>query len=106
AREEGSFLSKCASKVHIVHRRDELRASAIMQQRARDNPKIEMLLSHRVSVVEGGHSVESVRVVDLKTGLERAMPAAGLFFAIGHVPETRFLGGPVAPDEDGCSVTT
>ena len=69
AMEEGSFLAKFASKVYIVHRRDELRASAIMQQRARDNPKIEMLLSHRVSVVEGGHSVESVRVVDLKTDL-------------------------------------
>jgi thioredoxin reductase (NADPH) len=106
AMEEGSFLSKFASKVYIVHRRDELRASAIMQQRAKENPKIEMLLSHRVSVVEGGHSVESVRVVDLKTDLERAMPAAGLFFAIGHVPNTRFLGGQVATDEQGYILTT
>jgi len=77
-----------------------------MQQRAKENPKIEMLLSHRVSVVEGGHSVESVRVVDLRTGLERAMAAAGLFFAIGHVPNTRFLGGQVTTDEQGYILTT
>jgi thioredoxin reductase (NADPH) len=106
AMEEASFLSKFASKVHIVHRRDEFRASAIMQQRAKDNPKIDMLLSHRVSVVEGGHGVEAVRVVDLKTGLERAMPAAGLFFAIGHVPNTKFLGGQLATDEQGYILTT
>jgi thioredoxin reductase (NADPH) len=106
AMEEASFLAKFASKVHVVHRRDELRASAIMQQRARGNPKIDLMLSHRVSVVEGGHGVESVRVVDLKTNLERSMPAAGLFFAIGHVPNTKFLGGQLATDDQGYILTT
>ena len=106
AMEEASFLAKFASKVYVVHRRDELRASAIMQQRARANPKIELLLSHRVSVVEGGQGVESVRVVDLKTNLERAMPAAGLFFAIGHVPNTAFLAGQLTTDEQGYVLTT
>ena len=106
AMEEASFLTKFASKVYIVHRRDELRASAIMQDRARKNPKIEMLLSHRVLAVEGGQGVEAVRVVDLKSGAERAMPAAGLFFAIGHMPNTKFLDGQLATDDQGYVVTT
>ena len=105
AMEEASFLTKFASKVYIVHRRDELRASAIMQQRAKDNPKIELLLSHRVVAVEGGNAVEQVRVADLKSNQERALPAAGLFFAIGHVPNTAFLGGQVACDEQGYVIT-
>src|SRR3954470_14935417 len=78
AMEEASFLTKFASKVYVVHRRDELRASAIMQERARTNPKIEMLLSHRVEKVSGGQGVESVRVVDLKTNAERDIASAGL----------------------------
>jgi thioredoxin reductase (NADPH) len=106
AMEEGTFLTKFASKVYIVHRRDELRASAIMQQRAKTNPKIEILYSHKVTAVEGGNSVEVVRVVDLKTSEARAIPAAGLFFAIGHVPNTAFLGGQVKCDEQGYILTT
>src|SRR5512140_829650 len=106
AMEEGSFLSKFASKVYIVHRRDELRASAIMQDRARKNPKIELLLSHRVQAVEGRDGVEAVRVVDLKTDQARTVPAAGLFFAIGHVPNTAFLAGQLATDDQGYVVTT
>jgi thioredoxin reductase (NADPH) len=105
AMEEASYLSKFGSKVFIVHRRDELRASQIMQQRARANPKIEMLLSHRVLSVEGGQGVEVVRVQDLKTSAERTVPAAGLFFAIGHVPNTGFLGGQVKTDDQGYIVT-
>jgi len=106
AMEEGLFLAKFGSKVYIVHRRDELRASAVMQDRARANAKIELLLSHRVTAVEGGQGVELVRVADLKTGAERAMPAAGLFFAIGHVPNTKFLGGQLATDDQGYILTT
>jgi thioredoxin reductase (NADPH) len=106
AMEEASFLSKFGSKVYIVHRRDEMRASAIMQERARKNPKIELLLSHRVQAVEGRDGVEAVRLVDLKTDQERTVPAAGLFFAIGHVPNTKFLAGQLATDEQGYVVTT
>jgi thioredoxin reductase (NADPH) len=106
AMEEATFLAKFASKVVIVHRRDELRASAIMRDRARSNPKVEILLSHRVVAVEGGNAVEQVRVRDLKTGEERALPAAGLFFAIGHVPNTAFLAGQLACDEQGYVITT
>jgi len=105
AMEEATFLSKFGSQVFLVHRRDELRASQIMQQRARGNPKIEMLLSHRVTSVEGGQGVEQVRVQDLKTNAERAVPAAGLFFAIGHVPNTAFLGGQVRTDDQGYILT-
>src|SRR5262245_3430882 len=106
AMEEASFLSKFGSKVYVVHRRDELRASAIMQQRAHANPKIEFLLSHRAVAVEGGQAVEAVRVHDIKTGAERTVPAAGLFFAIGHVPNTKFLDGQVVTDDQGYIVTT
>src|SRR6185503_5287492 len=106
AMEEATFLSKFGSKVYIVHRLDELRASAIMQERARTNPKIELLLSHRVLSVEGGQGVEAVRVADLKTGAERAVPAAGLFFAIGHIPNTAFLGGQLTTDDQGYVLTT
>ena len=106
AMEEAHFLSKFASKVYIVHRRDELRASQIMQQRAKANAKIEFLLSHRVVAVEGGSIVEQVRVEDLKSGTERVIASGGLFFAIGHVPNTKFLDGQLACDEQGYVVTT
>jgi thioredoxin reductase (NADPH) len=106
AMEEAGFLTKFASKVYIVVRRDELRASAIMQERAKKNEKIEFLYSHKVTKVDGGNSVEVVNVESLKTGEKRAIPAAGLFFAIGHVPNTAFLGGQVATDEQGYILTT
>jgi thioredoxin reductase (NADPH) len=105
AMEEGTFLTKFASKVYIVHRRDELRASKIMQERALANPKIEMLLSHKVNQVMGGDCVAAVRVQNLKTGAEREMDAAGLFFAIGHVPNSGFLGGQVETDDQGYIIT-
>ncbi|HEY5921005.1 MAG TPA: thioredoxin-disulfide reductase [Kofleriaceae bacterium] len=106
AMEEGNFLTKFASKVYIVHRRDDLRASAIMQERAKKNPKIEFLFSHKVVGVDGGNTVEQVRVHDLKTNQERAIPAAGLFFAIGHIPNTAFLGGQLKCDDQGYVLTT
>ncbi len=105
AMEEAGFLTKFASKVYLVHRRDELRASQIMQQRAKANPKIEFLLSHKVNSVEGGDGVEQVRVTDLKTNVERVIPAAGLFFAIGHIPNTKFLAGQLTCDDVGYVVT-
>ncbi len=106
AMEEAGFLTKFASKVYLVHRRDELRASQIMQDRAKANPKIEFLLSHKVVKVEGGQGVESVTVQDLKTNAERTIAAAGFFFAIGHVPNTAFLGGQLKTDEAGYLITT
>ena len=106
AMEEAMFLAKFASKVFLVHRRDELRASAIMQQRAKSNAKVEMLLSHRVLSVGGDNHVDKVRVRDLKTETERDIAASGLFFAIGHVPNTAFLDGQLACDDQGYVLTT
>jgi thioredoxin reductase (NADPH) len=105
AMEEAGFLTKFASKVYIVHRRDELRASKIMVHRAQSNPKIEFLLSHKVVSVDGGDGVERVRVHDLKTAAERTIESAGLFFAIGHIPNTSFLGGQIDCDEQGYILT-
>jgi thioredoxin reductase (NADPH) len=77
-----------------------------MQERARANAKIEFLLSHQVTAVTGGNVVQQVAVRDLKTGGERTIDAAGLFFAIGHKPNSDFLGGQLALDDAGYIVTT
>jgi thioredoxin reductase (NADPH) len=106
AMEEAGFLSKFASRVYLVHRRDEFRASAIMLDRAKKNPKIEFLTSSQVTAVEGGTGVERVRVKDLRSGDDKAYEAAGLFFAIGHVPNTKFLNGQLATDDQGYVITT
>ena len=102
AMEEAMFLTKYASTVYIVHRRDELRASKIMQRRAIEHPKIKMLYSSVVSSVTGdGNIVSHVAVKNLKTDTEETYPAGGLFFAIGHKPNTDFLDGQLELDESG-----
>jgi thioredoxin reductase (NADPH) len=103
--EEASFLTKYGSIVYIVHRRDELRASKIMQQRALDNPKIEMLWSQVITQAKGADFLEAIRVKDLKTNQERDIPVAGLFFAIGHTPNTAFLRGQIDTDDQGYIIT-
>ncbi len=103
--EEATFLTKYGSKVYIVHRRDELRASKIMQQRAFKNPKIELLWSQVVTQAKGQDFLEAITVKDLKTNQERDVPVAGLFFAIGHVPNTEFLQGQLETDEQGYLIT-
>lgn len=91
--EEATFLTKYGSKVYIVHRRDELRASKIMAQRALNHPKIEILWDSSITKIEGDKVVRSVTVKNLKTGQEEKRVAAGVFFAIGHKPNTDFLAG-------------
>jgi thioredoxin reductase (NADPH) len=105
AMEEATFLTKYGSRVFIVHRRDDLRASKIMQQRALDNEKVEFLWSHEVTQALGRDGLESVRVKNLKSGEEREIAAAGLFFAIGHVPNSGFLEGQLKTDDTGYIVT-
>lgn len=101
AMEESLFLTKFGSKVYIVHRRDELRASKIMGERAKKHPKIEILWSSAVSRVTGDDVVRKVVVKDFKTGEEREYEAAGLFFAVGHVPNTAFLDGQIKLHDNG-----
>ncbi len=103
AMEEATFLTKFASKVTIIHRRDELRASKIMQERARSNPKIDFIFDTTVEEVvgtkEGG--VTALKLRNLKTNAVSQIDAQGLFVAIGHTPNTKFLSGQIALDERG-----
>ena len=103
AMEEATFLTKFASKVTVVHRRDELRASKIMQERARGNAKIEFVFDSTVEEVigtkEGG--VTALKIRNLKTSAVTEMVAQGLFVAIGHTPNTRAYAGQLELDERG-----
>jgi thioredoxin reductase (NADPH) len=91
--EEAMFLTKYASKVYLVHRRDELRASKIMAARVLKHPKIEVLWDSAVDRVEGDTIVKSATIRNLKTDAVTTYEAGGLFFAVGHVPNTGFLNG-------------
>jgi thioredoxin reductase (NADPH) len=104
--EEASYLTKFGSRVYVVHRRHELRASKIMAQRLLDNPKVEMVWDSVAEEAVGAKFLEGVRVKNVKTGQSRVLEAAGLFYAIGHEPNTAFLGGQVKLDETGYIVTT
>jgi thioredoxin reductase (NADPH) len=105
AMEEAMFLTKFGSKVYVVHRRDELRASRIMQKRATENKKIEFVWSHEVVEALGSGALNAVRVRNVKNGEVSELSAAGLFFAIGHVPNTEFLQGQLETDESGYLIT-
>ena len=93
AMEEAIFLTKFASKVTVVHRRDSLRASKIMQDRARENPKIDFLWDSVISEVVGNGKVAGARIKNVKTGDETEVPAGGIFVAIGHTPNTKLFEG-------------
>ncbi len=101
ALDEGSYLAGIVNQVTVVHRRDQLRASPILQQRAFDNPKCKFLWSHVVEEIRGGESVESVRVRDLKTGRAYDYPSTGAFIYIGFQSNTGFLAGQVPLDDAG-----
>ena len=101
AMEEALFLTKFASEVYLVHRRDEFRASRIMVQRAEDNPKITFVLDSVVEDVLGEDSVEGVRIRNLKTDEVTDLEVEGFFAAIGHVPATKIFEGLVEMDDEG-----
>jgi len=89
--EEASFLTRFADKVYVIHRRDSLRASKIMQQRAFDNPKIEFLWNSEVTKISGEAAVESVTLRDTVTGEERELELTGLFIAVGNDPRVHLF---------------
>jgi len=101
--EEATYLTKFASKVHMIVRRDELRASKIMQDRAFENEKIDLVWNHVVEEVLGSdkEGLSAVRVKSTKDGATRELPAGGMFLAIGHTPNTAFLKGQLDINEQG-----
>ncbi|MFF2019910.1 thioredoxin-disulfide reductase [Paenibacillus sp. NPDC058177] len=106
ALEEANFLTRFASKVTLVHRREELRASKIMQDRARANEKIQWALNKTpIEVAAGERGVSGLRVINNTTGEEEVIHADGVFVAIGHRPNTGFLNGQITTDDNGYIIT-
>ncbi len=99
--EEATFLTKYGSKVMIVHRRDQLRASKIMAERALKNPKIEVLWNSAIEKISGDQVVRKVLIKNLVTGKTEEREAGGVFFAIGHQPNTGFLNGQIELNKVG-----
>lgn len=91
--EEATFLTKFGRKVYLVHRRNELRASKIMQKRAFEHPKLEIVWDSVITKIDGDNVVRSVTIKNVKTGEENVREAGGVFFAVGHKPNTDFLKG-------------
>jgi len=103
--EEATFLTKFATKVTIVHRRDTLRASKVMQDRAFANDKVEFLWNHTVDDVLGDDKVTGLQVRHVETGEESVLPVSGMFLAIGHTPNTAVFAGQLETDEGGYIIT-
>lgn len=99
--EEALFLTRFASKVTIVHRRDEFRASEIMAQRVLDHPKIEVAWNSEVAEILGDDQVTGLRLRNTVNGAVRVLDAAGVFVAIGHDPRSELVTGQVTTDRDG-----
>ncbi len=107
AMEEASFLTKFASSVTIIHRREEFRASKIMLDRARANPKIDFMLNHTIDEIVGtpGSGVTGVKLRNTATGAVSDLACDGVFMAIGHVPNTKLFEGKLKLDDKGYIVT-
>ena len=101
ALEEATFLTRFARSVTVVHRRDQLRASKIMQQRALENPKVKFAWNSEVAEVLGDDRVSGLRLRDTRTGEERTLPVTGMFVAIGYDPRSELFAGQLPVDPDG-----
>lgn len=101
AMEEATFLTKFATRIYVIHRRDTLRASKPMQKRAYDNPKIEFIWNSEVKEVLGQEKVSGIKIKNIHTGNERELNIEGLFIAIGHEPNTQLFKGQIDLDHVG-----
>jgi len=106
AMEEATFLTRFASKVYIIHRRQGFRASQIMLDRAKNNPKIEFILDTVVEDVLGEEQVEGVKIKNVKTGEESVLEVDGMFVAIGHTPNTNLFADQLETDKQGYILTS
>jgi thioredoxin reductase (NADPH) len=106
--EEALYLTRFASEIHLVHRRDSLRASKIMASRVLEHPKIKPVWDSAVTEILDCKldKVTAVRLKNLKTGAESLLPCAGVFVAVGHVPNTQLFQGTIALDENGYIIPT
>ena len=105
AMEEANFLSRFASKVHLIHRRQAFRASKIMVDRANDNPKIEFVLDTVIEDVLGAEAVEGLKLRNVSTSRQWDLPLQGMFVAIGHTPNTKLFAGQLNMDDKGYILT-
>jgi len=103
--EEATFLTRFASKVYLIHRRSELRASRIMQQRAMNDKKIEFVWNSEVAEILGDEKVTGLKLKDTVTGQEKNLAITGLFVAIGHEPRSELLNGQIDLDPNGYVLT-
>ena len=103
--EEGMFLTKFADRVYLVHRRDQLRAAPIAQERVFANQKVELVWDSIPKRIDGTEMVEALEVENVKTGAPRTLPVNGVFVYIGQIPNTEWLRGTVELDEHGYIVT-
>ena len=101
AMEEATFLTRFADKVYVIHRREELKASKIMQQRAFDNEKIEFVWNSEVAEIHGGDAVDRLTLRNTVDGTERELEVDGLFIAVGNDPRTHLVHGKLDLTEDG-----
>jgi thioredoxin reductase (NADPH) len=99
--EEATFLTRFGTKVSLIHRRDQLRASKIMQERAFADPKLDIVWNSEVASINGTDRLESITLRDTVDGSERELPATGLFIAIGHDPRSELIKGQVDLDDNG-----
>ncbi|MFA6603049.1 MAG: thioredoxin-disulfide reductase [Candidatus Shapirobacteria bacterium] len=99
--EDAEFLARMASRVYLIHRRDQLRASVAEQKKVLNNPKIEMIWNNEVVEILGEDRLTSIKLKNNQTGKEKIMPIDGLFVAIGHIPATNFVEGVVDLKEEG-----
>ena len=103
ALEEGDFLTRYASKVYIIHRRDEFRAQPVLQERARANPKVEFIMNAQVREIQGDGKVRNVRYV--QGGLEKDLPVGGVFIFVGFLPNSDLVKAHADHDEAGYFIT-